>query len=72
MPDEQDYAEFGRLLASPGTWSDQEAAHVKRLLVSQTDMVSACHPKDSGGRRRLQAVVDDIQAALEQYEAGRG
>jgi hypothetical protein len=71
VPDDQDYAGLGRLLSSPATWSAQDATYMKSLLVRQADAVAGCHPKDSKGRQRLQALVDDIQAALEKYEARR-
>ena len=29
MPDAEDYAEFGRLLASPTSWTDAEAAYMQ-------------------------------------------
>jgi hypothetical protein len=44
---------------------------MRSLLVSQTAAVAGCHPTDVRGRRSMQTVVDEVQAALQQYEAAQ-
>ena len=68
MPDEQDYADLGRLLASPESWDEQDAARARSLLRSQEQAVESAHPKNLRRRAVMQAVVDDLQAAVATYD----
>ena len=72
MPDNQDYEALGLLLASPENWSDGEARYMRSLLLSQTEAVGECHPKDATRRASMQALVDEVRSAIERYEAGGG
>ncbi len=72
MPDNQDYSELRRLLASPGSWSADDAATARSLLRSQEHAVAAVHPFDSRRREAMQAVADDLRAALSTWEQASG
>lgn len=72
MPDSQDYDDLARLLTSPETWGEQEAARAQSLLRSQEQAVELAHPKDVRRRADMQTVADDLQAALAKYHDRSG
>ena len=72
MPDDQDYADLARLLASPESWTEREAAQAHSLLRSQEQAVESAHPKDLRRRADMQAVVEDLRAAVAAYERRSG
>lgn len=68
MPDDQDYADLARLLASPGSWSAADASHARWQLRNQEKAVAALRPKDVRRVAEMQQVVDDLQAAVSEYQ----
>jgi hypothetical protein len=72
VPDDEDYADLARLLASPESWSEQDAVLVRSLLRSQVQAVESAHPKDVRRRADMQAVADDLRAAVVAYERRSG
>lgn len=72
MPDDQDYAELDRLLASASDWTEREAAYMRSLERSQTEIVDQCHPKDLRRRQTLEGLVERIRTAITSYERSRG
>lgn len=68
MPDNQDYGDLGRLLAAPGSWSVDDAASARSLLASQDSAVASVHLLDQRRRESMQAVADDLRAAIAKYE----
>lgn len=64
VPDAYDYDAFAELLARPESWTSSERRRVEVILSRQKDLVRAAHPKDRLGRRRLTAVVKEIEAAI--------
>jgi hypothetical protein len=71
VPDNQDYADLGRLLASPDSWSDADAVLARLLLRNQEQAVATAHPRDVRRRAGMQAVVDDLRAAVTAHERRR-
>ncbi len=71
MPDNEDYAELRRLLASPSRWTDAETVYMHLLLRDQPDALAGCHPKDTKRRESMQAVVNEVASALAQHDAPR-
>lgn len=69
MPDDYDYARLGELLADPSAWTDDEESFMRRLRVTQRDLVEAAHPLDVRGRERLSGLVASIDRAIAQREA---
>jgi hypothetical protein len=69
VPDAHDYRAFGDLLKRPELWSSQERAHVESTLQQQRQMLNDAHSKDAEGRRRLAAVEQEIEDAIERYDA---
>ena len=64
MPDAYDYEAFAELLARPGSWTTSERRRVEIILERQRELVRSAHAKDRQGRRRLAAVVKEIEAAI--------
>lgn len=71
MPDTEDYAELSRLLSSPETWTAEDATAARSHLRHQEDAVKCVHPNDERRRAAMQAVVDDMRAAIETWERSR-
>lgn len=64
MPDNQDYAELGRLLADPKAWTPAESATMRGLLRQQIENLGAVHPLDVPRRKSTQRLVDQIAEAI--------
>jgi len=71
VPDNQDFAELGHLLASAHNWTEREAARARGLLRAQLEAVASLHPKDARRRASMQEVVDQLEAALTAWENHR-
>jgi hypothetical protein len=71
VPDNEDYAELGRLLAAPESWTDAEAAYMQSLVRSQAQEISNCHPRDDKRRKRLEQLQAQLTAAVAQWQAER-
>lgn len=67
MPDNQDYEALERLLASPETWSEDDAEMMEFLLKNQRKVAASVHPLDKRGKSRLWGLVDRIESALTRY-----
>jgi hypothetical protein len=72
VPDTADYQWLGWLIAHPEKWTKSDLAAVRSMLADQKRAVEDMHPKDDKGRRSLQGVVDELEAAVRTYEAGGG
>lgn len=71
VPDNEDYAELGRLLAAPKYWTDAGAAYMQSLVRSQAQEISNCHPRDDKQRQRLEQLQAQLTAAVARWQAGR-
>jgi hypothetical protein len=71
MPDDQDYADFWAMLDRAEGWTEDDAATAHWHLRQQRELVTATHPKDHAGRKRLAEVVEDIETTIRRYEAAR-
>ena len=72
MPDDEDYAGLHRLLTSAPSWTAEDAATARALLRSQEDTVASAHLRDNRRRDGMQAVVNDLRAALTTWEQAHG
>ena len=71
MPDDSDYNALRELLERPATWTDEDASLVKAMIVNQRRAIAELHINDVRGRRVADAVVRELELALEQYMARR-
>jgi hypothetical protein len=71
VPDNEDYAALGRLLASPETWSAEDARAAKSHLRHQEGAVTSVHPSDIRRRASMEAVADDLRTAIATWERHR-
>ncbi len=72
MPDNEDYAALDRLLSSPEAWSAEDASAARSHLRHQEDAVMSVHPRDAHRREAMQAVADDLRAAIIIWEQRSG
>ena len=71
VPDNEDYAQLGRLLASPEAWTDAEAAYMQSLVRSQEQAIAECHPRDEKRRRSMEHLRIELIAAVAQWRSPR-
>lgn len=71
MPDDVDYEWLHDLVAHPERWNDEDEASARLMIANQRQAIKGLHAKDVEGRRAAQAVVDQLEAALNAYLAGR-
>jgi hypothetical protein len=67
VPDDLDYEWFGWLVANPGEWTPADLEVAEAILINQRRTVEDAHPRDARGRERLQAVVTELQQAIDQH-----
>jgi hypothetical protein len=72
VPDNDDYAALGRLLASPETWTTEDATVARSLLRDQEDAVKGRASEGIRRRDDMQAVADDLRAAIAIWERSSG
>ncbi len=72
MPDDQDYADLGRLLASPESWTDAELTFMRGIRRNQADVLSGWHPKDTKRISALRTLLHHIDVAIARREAHTG
>jgi hypothetical protein len=71
MPDDQDYAALGELLAHPERWSEADAQRARTLLEHQAACAEEYDQRDKGRVASMWAVVRDLDEALATWEATR-
>jgi hypothetical protein len=71
VPDNEDYAELGRLLAHPETWTRSESAYILSLRGSQAEALTEAHPKDAKRIASLQKLLDEIDGAIARWRRVR-
>jgi hypothetical protein len=71
MPDNQDYADLGELLSSPGKWSEADAERARLLRESQAQAAAAYDQRDAARCAAMWRVVPQLDEALMVWEAER-
>ena len=70
MPDNQDYADLGALLADPAHWTDEQAAMARLVRRAQIGPLAAVDPRNQKLTADMAAVVKELDSAIAVWEAG--
>ena len=71
MPDDQDYADLGELIAHPEEWSDADADRARLLRNSQALAASDYDQRDQKRVAAMWSVVQQLDEALAAFDAAR-
>lgn len=71
MPDNEDYRDLGKLLATVNAWTEADAETARSFLAAQLDAVASSQPKDLARRDSMTAVANDLRDAIARWEAER-
>jgi hypothetical protein len=72
VPDAFDYEWLGWLISHPDEWTPTDLASAESLVANQVSAIEESHPKDVRGSERLQAVVDQLETAIQEYRRRQG
>ena len=64
MPDDQDYADLGTLLADPESWTAEQAETVQGMRRSQEAAIAAWNVKDTRRVAAMSAVIAQMDEAI--------
>lgn len=71
MPDNQDHAELGRLLADPESWTAEQAETVQGMRRSQEAAIAAWNAKDTRQVAEMATVLAQTDEAISRWRAAR-
>jgi hypothetical protein len=71
MPDHQDYAALGRLLADPESWTAEQASTVHGMRRSQSETITSWNPKDVRRVAEMTSVLRQMDEAIARWRAAR-
>lgn len=71
MPDDQDYADLGRLLADPESWTAEQAETVQGMRRSQEAAIAAWNVKDTRRIAEMATVLGQMDEAISRWRATR-
>jgi len=71
VPDDQDYADLGELLAQPEQWSDADAAQARLLRDGQAQAATDYDQRDRVRVAAMWRVVQQTDEALAAFDAAR-
>ena len=71
MPDDQDYADLGKLLAQPEQWSAADAARARLLRDGQARAATDYDQRDTVRVAAMWRVVQQLDGALAAFDAAR-
>jgi hypothetical protein len=70
VPDDQDYADLGALLADPAHWTDEQAATARLVRRAQISALAEVDPRDQKRAADMAVVVKELDSAIAAWEAG--
>ena len=71
VPDDEDYAWLGWLMAHPDKWSGDDLEQAEQVVADQKRAIADSHPRDLRTRESMQGVVDGLEAAIDAYRTRR-